>query len=190
MNPGQMLSYDDLTDVFPDVADIAQTGNSGLIRVTYPADADTATNPVYVSSRAYDDRSQTTGGTAGSALSTYAAVDAIASGDSSLVIPGAEQDDAFRTNVGLFALDDTLTIANVTAVDDGGNVVGGPFGVALNQDGVSGPWSQFPISAAFSSLPAGVFSLRVDVVQGGRAGAYIINIDQKSLDTTFVKGTH
>ena len=188
MDPGQLLFFNDISELYPGVPEIAtETGTSGMLRVTYPADAETTTNPVYVNARSYDDRSQTTGGTAGTALPSYAAADAIAYGDDALVIPGAEQSDRFRTNVGLFAVDGSLTIANVWAVDKDGSAIGSPITIALNQDGISGPWSQFPLSV-IPDLPADPVSLRVQVVQGGRVAAYAINVDQKSSDTTFVKG--
>ncbi|MGE5276270.1 MAG: hypothetical protein ACM3SU_04690, partial [Acidobacteriota bacterium] len=186
MDPGQLLSFDDVSELFPTVAEVTDTGTSGLLRVTYPADAETPTNPVYVSARSYDDRSTTTGGTAGTALSTYVAGDSIAPGDAPIVLPGAEQDDLFRTNIGVFALDDGPAGALVWAVDKDGNAIGSPIGIALNQGGGSA-WSQFPISV-IPNLPAEPFSVRVQSLQG-RIGAYAFNIDQKSLDTTFIKGT-
>jgi hypothetical protein len=192
MASGQLLSFDDISELYPDVPEIATaTSTSGLLRVTYTADADAAVHPVYVSARSYDDRSLTSGGTAGTALASFAAGDAIGFGDAPMVIPGIEQSERFRTNVGMFALDPVLTIVKVSAVDKDGNVIGAVEGVPLNNNdplAPSGPWSQFPITA-ISGLPTEAFSLRVEVKQGGRVGAYAINIDQKSLDTTFIKGT-
>lgn len=186
MDSGKLLSFDDVSELFPNVAEVTGSGTSGLLRVTYPADGETPTNPVYVSARSFDDRSATTGGTSGTALSTYAAGDAVAADGTVLVIPGAEQDDRFRTNVGVFTLDDGPAGALVWAVDKDGNAIGSPIGIALNQSG-SGPWSQFPISA-IPNLPAEPFSVRVQSL-GGRVSAYAFNIDQKSLDTTFIKAT-
>lgn len=186
MEAGKLLSFDDVSEVFPSVAEVTGSGTSGLLRVTYPADAETPTDPIYVSARSYDDRRATTGGTAGTALSTYAAGDAVGVADASIVIPGAEQDDRFRTNVGVFALDDGPAGALVWAVDKDGHAIGDPIGIALNQ-GDAGPWSQFPISV-IPNLPVEPFSVRVQAL-AGRVGAYAFNIDRKSLDTTFIKAT-
>ena len=188
LEAGKLLSFDDIAQIFPDVPEIAEgTGTAGLLKVTYAADAETSTAPLLVSARAYDDRSTTTGGTAGTALSSFSGGDSIGVGDAPIVIPGAETNDRFRTNVGIFALDDEVTGVLVTAVDKDGNVVGSAGG-ALNNPGQAGPWLQFPI-ASIPGLPAEPVSLRVEVTSGGRIGAYAINIDQKSADTTFIKGT-
>ena len=182
-----MVTFNDIAELFPNVPDIAAAaGTAGLLRVSYPPDSQTATNPVLVSARAYDDRSTTTGGTAGTALSSFAAADAITVGDAPIVIPGAELDDLFRTNVGFFALDDESTVVKVTAVDKDGNVVGEVPAIPLN--GASGPWAQLPVSL-IPNIPSEPFSLWVEVLSGGRIGTYAINIDQKSSDTTFIKGT-
>jgi hypothetical protein len=189
MEGGKLLSFDDISEIFPNVPEIAaEAGTAGLLRITYPADAETTTAPVLVSARAYDDRSTTTGGTAGTTLVSYSGGDAVAYGEEALVIPGAESNDRFRTNVGIFALDDEETNVDVTAVDKDGNVVGALQGFALNQAGLNGPWRQFPVSL-IPNIPAEPVSLRVVVTRGGRVGAYAINIDQKSSDTTFIKAT-
>ncbi|HEY7114307.1 MAG TPA: PKD domain-containing protein [Thermoanaerobaculia bacterium] len=186
--PGELASFDDISQLYPNVPEIAtETGTSGLLRVHYAADGEESSKPVYVNARSYDDRSSTTGGTAGTALAVYAASDAIGPGDSPLVITAVEVSDRFRTNVGVFAVDDSLAIAKITALDKDGNVLGVVDGVALNNTGVSGPWSQFPISV-LSGLPTDPVSLRVEVKQG-RAVAYAINVDQKSQDTTFIRAT-
>jgi PKD repeat protein len=186
---GKLLSFDDISEIFPNVPEIAvETGTAGLLKISYAADAETPTRPVLVSARSYDDRSTTTGGTAGTALSSYSGADATAAGEAPIVIPGAETNDRFRTNVGIFALDDETTTILVTAVDKDGNVVGTAPPSALNIPGQTGPWLQFPI-ALIPGLPAEPVSLRVEVTGGGRIGAYAINIDQKSADTTFIKGT-
>jgi len=189
LGPGELASFDDISQLYPNVPEIATaTGTSGLLRVSYAADGEESSKPLYVNARSYDDRSSTTGGTAGTALSIYAAADAIGPSDPPLVISGIEVDDRFRTNVGLFAIDDSLTIAKVTAIDKDGNVIGVVDGIALNNGTVSGPWSQFPISV-LSGLPADPFSLEVEVTQG-HAAAYAINVDQKSSDTTFIRATN
>ena len=189
LNPGELESFDDISQLYPNVPEIATaTGTSGLLRVSYPADGEESSKPLYVNARSYDDRSSTTGGTAGTALSVYAAADAIGPSDPPLVISGIEVDDRFRTNVGLFAIDDSLTTAKVTAIDKDGNVIGIVDGIALNNGTVSGPWSQFPISV-LSGLPADPFSLEIEVTQG-HAAAYAINVDQKSSDTTFIRATN
>jgi PKD repeat protein len=189
MEAGKLISFDDIAEIFPNVPEIAAgTGTAGLLKVSYAADAETAIAPLLVSARAYDDRSATTGGTAGTALSSYSSVDAIGFGDAPIVIPGAETNDRFRTNVGVFALDDEVTVVKVTAVDKDGLVVGVADGIALNNPGETGPWGQFSISQ-IPNLPDEPVSLRVEVAFGGRIGAYAINIDQKSADTTFIKGT-
>jgi PKD repeat protein len=189
MEAGKLLSFDDIAEIFPLVPEIAaQAGTAGLLKISYAADAETPTQALLVSARAYDDRSATTGGTAGTALSSYSSGDAIGFGDVPIVIPGAETNDRFRTNAGVFALDDEVTVVKVTAVDKDGLVVGVMDGIALNNPGSSGPWVQFPISL-IQNLPVEPVSLRVEVAFGGRVGAYAINIDQKSSDTTFIKGT-
>jgi PKD repeat protein len=189
LSPGELASFDDISQLYPNVPEIATaTGTSGLLRVSYSADGEESSKPLYVNARSYDDRSSTTGGTAGTALSVYAAGDAIGPSDPPLVISGIEVDDRFRTNVGLFAIDDSLATAKVTAIDKDGNVIGIVDGIALNNGSVSGPWSQFPITV-LSGLPTDPFSLEIEVTQG-HAAAYAINVDQKSSDTTFIRATN
>ena len=186
--PGQLVSFDDISQLYPNVPEIAtETGTSGLLRVHYAADGEESSKPLYVNARSYDDRSSTTGGTAGTALTVYAASDAIGPSDPPLVLTAVEVNDRFRTNVGVFAVDDSLAIAKVTAIDKDGNVLGVVDGIALNNTGVSGPWSQFPISV-LSGLPTDPVSLLVEVTQG-HAVAYAINVDQKSSDTTFIRAS-
>ena len=76
---------------------------------------------------------------------------------------------------------------NVSAIDKEGNTFGTPVNLALNQAGVSGHLQQFGMNA-FAGLPAEPVSLRVEVVRGGRVGAYAVNVDLKSLDLTFIQG--
>ncbi len=80
---GKLISFDDIAQIFPTVPEIADaTGTAGLLKVSYAADAETSTAPLLVSARAYDDRTATSGGTAGTALSSFSGGDAIAVGDS------------------------------------------------------------------------------------------------------------
>ncbi|HTO88848.1 MAG TPA: PKD domain-containing protein [Thermoanaerobaculia bacterium] len=185
LGPGEMVFAEDIANAFPGASDMtADAGTAGLLRISHPVDSDSETNPVLVAARNYDDRSASGGGTAGTAIAVFAVPDAVGPGGGSLWIPGAVQNDAFRTNVGFFALDDVVTRVKVTAIDKSGNEVGYRDDIALNIDGAH--FAQIGLTA-IPNVPTDPVTLRIEVAEGGRVGAYATNVDLTSLDTAQIK---
>ena len=92
MEPGKLLSVDDIAELFPDVPDLtAPAGTAGVLQISHPADADSSTLPVYVSARNFDDRRLALGGTAGTQIVVYSSGQAVAPGAKTIVIAGASR---------------------------------------------------------------------------------------------------
>jgi hypothetical protein len=168
-------------------ADLKQEpgGTQGLVRVFYRAAADSATAPLLIGGRIYDDRGSA--GTAGMQLFVYSNGESVEPG-SPLVLPGAQQNLRFRTNIGLFALGDAPTRVRVTAIQESGAPAASQEFV-LN--GQYGHYVQLRMVDFLQGVPAftsETLTIRVEVLEGSRVGAYVVTVDQISSDTVFVQG--
>ena len=122
VEPGQVITADDIVgnDAFLDgaTADDLKTGTIlGLLKVSYNVPLDGA--PLIIGGRIYADLST---GTAGMQLSTYTADESITPGSNGvLVMPGAQTNLRFRTNIGIFAQGDEPTPVEIKAIKQDGS---------------------------------------------------------------------
>ncbi len=83
----------------PSGVDLNTESTLGLLRISYRAATDSSTAPLLIGGRIYDDRGAS--GTAGMQLFVYSNGESVSPG-SPLVLPGAQQNLRFRTNIGFF----------------------------------------------------------------------------------------
>ncbi len=188
IGPGRSVILDDvvgsvLAHYAPSGIDLTQDSTLGLLRISYRAASDSSTAPLLIGGRIYDDRG--TAGTAGMQLFVYSNGESVAPG-SPLVLPGAQQNLRFRTNIGFFAMGDLLTRVRVTAVKQDGSEAG-TFDFVLNDSTRSGHYVQLPMSA-IPGIVGEPMTIRVEVLEGSRVGAYVVTVDQISSDTVFIQG--
>jgi hypothetical protein len=81
---------------------------------------------------------------------------------------------------------DLPTRVRVTAVKQDG-VAGGAFEFLLNEPGQSGHYVQVPMSA-IPGIVGDPMTIKIEVLEGSRVGAYVVAVDQISSDTVFVQG--
>ena len=160
----------------------------GLLHVSYTAPTDIATAPLKTGGRIYADLST---GTAGMQLSTYSSAQSVAPGAGALVMPGAQTNLRFRTNIGIFTLGDLPTQVLITAINqDGSN--GGTFQFELNNPGHSGAFAQVPMisgtNVTFPNITGDPLTIKVQALSGSPVGAYIATLDNISADTVFIQG--
>ena len=187
---GELLTFNDVVDSLlkpgDPTADLSGD-TAGVLRIFYPEDPESATSPLIIGLRNYDDPSDGTG-TAGTQLGVYSASQSTTVASPALVMPGAEDSARFYSLVGLFALDDVLTTGRITAYDKTGNEVG-HFDFALNQTSGAGHFGQVRLSSLTDfTNPGTPVSVRVSVTGGGRLGSYVTLVDLKTNDLTFIKG--
>jgi hypothetical protein len=185
---GSSASLDDvvgsvLARYAPADIDLTRDSTLGLLRIYYLAASDSATAPLLIGGRIYDDRGAA--GTAGMQLFVYSNGESVSPG-SPLVLPGAQQNLRFRTNIGVFAMGDALSRVRVTAVKEDGSEAG-RFDFVLNDSTRSGHYVQLPMSA-IPGIVGEPMTIRVEVLEGSRVGAYVVTVDQISSDTVFVQG--
>ncbi|HSD71525.1 MAG TPA: hypothetical protein VLE54_01980, partial [Thermoanaerobaculia bacterium] len=186
IDPSRSLILDDVVGTLLDAAtdiDLKQESTQGVLRISYRAAPDSATAPLLIGGRIYDDRGSA--GTAGMQLFVYSNAESVAPG-SPLVLPGAQQNLRFRTNIGFFAMGDQPTPVRVTAVRQDGTAAGS-LDFILNDTGRSGHYAQLPMSA-IPGIAGEPMTIRVEVLNGSRIGAYVVTVDQISSDTVFVQG--
>ena len=188
IGPGRSVILDDvvgsvLARYAPSGVDLKQDSTLGLLRISYRAASDSTAAPLLIGGRIYDDRG--TAGTAGMQLFVYSNGESVAPG-SPLVLPGAQQNLRFRTNIGFFSMGDLLTRVRVTAVKQDGSATG-TFDFVLNDSTRSGHYVQLPMSA-IPGIVGEPMTIRVEVLEGSRVGAYVVTVDQISSDTVFVQG--
>lgn len=188
---GQGISIDDVVGNFlNDGSPIDLTTGTalGLLHVYYTAPTDIATAPLKIGGRIYADLPT---GTAGMQLSTYTGPQSIAPNAGSLVMPGAQTNLRFRTNIGIFTLGDLPTNVLITAINQDGTV-GGTFQYQLNNPGHSGAFAQIPMisgaSGTFPNITGDPLAIKVQALDGSPVGAYIVTVDQISADTVFIQG--
>jgi PKD repeat protein len=186
IGPSRSMVLDDVVGTLLDgytPADLKQENPLGVLRISYRAAADSTTAPLLIGGRIYDDRGPA--GTAGMQLFVYSNGESVAPG-SPLVLPGAQQNLRFRTNIGFFAMGDLPTVVRVTAVKQDGSI-GGTYDFALNDGSRNGHYAQLPMSAV-PGIVGEAMTIRVEVLSGSRIGAYVVTVDQISTDTVFVQG--
>ncbi len=154
-----------------------------MLKVSSIAPSDVATAPLILGGRIYADHDS---GTAGMQLSTYSNAQTIAAGGGVLVMPGAQTNLRFRTNVGLFATSSEPTTVRITAVKQDGTVAG-TFDYVLNNPDHTGAFAQVPMTA-IPGIDGNPTTIKVQSLSGGRVGAYVVTVDQISADTVFIQG--
>jgi hypothetical protein len=182
---GRSVALDDVVGTLLDdytPVDLKAESTQGVLRISYRAASDSATAPLLIGGRIYDDRGSA--GTAGMQLFVYSSRESVAPG-SPLVLPGAQQNLRFRTNIGFFAMGDLATPVRVTAVKQDGTVAG-TYDFVLNE-GRNGHYAQLPM-LAIPGIVGEPMTIRVEVLGGSRIGAYVVTVDQISTDTVFVQG--
>jgi hypothetical protein len=186
IDPSRSLILDDVVGTLLDAAtdvDLKQESTLGVLRIYYRAAPDSATAPLLIGGRIYDDRGSA--GTAGMQLFVYSNGESVSPG-SPLVLPGAQQNLRFRTNIGFFALGDLQTPVRVTAVKQDGTVAG-TFDFILNAPGQNGHFAQLSM-LQIPGIVGEPMTVRVEVLSGSRIGAYVATVDQISSDSIFVQG--
>src|SRR5262249_7898062 len=97
---GALLTWDDIVKTLIAAKDtsVDLSGNSAVVlHISYPTDAESASRPLVISSRNYDDEPT---GTAGSQLAVYTSAHAGTS-TKKLSIAGAEDSDRYSTRIGV-----------------------------------------------------------------------------------------
>ncbi len=154
-----------------------------MLLVSSLAPADVATAPLILGGRIYADLST---GSAGMQLSTYSDAQTVAAGRGVLVMPGAQTNLRFRTNIGLFATSLDPTTVHITAVKQDGTIAS-TFDYLLNNPGHTGAFAQVPMTALVG-IDGNPTTITVQSTSGGPVGAYIVTVDQISADTVFIQG--
>jgi PKD repeat protein len=191
-----LLTYDDVVDSLmkQDTATDLTGDTAGMLRILHFEDADSATNPLVISSRNYDDPSDGFG-TAGTQLGVYSSAQTTSPSGAPLVIPGAENSERFYSVLGLFSPDATLTTGRISAVGTDGKEIGF-YNFELNKANGFGRFGQVFLTAlndpsnpgSPATIPQTPVTIRVTVTQGGRIGGYAVTVDLKTNDLTFIQG--
>ena len=197
--PGTVCCDDAVAQLFATPAnnlDSFATDSAGLIILQHFQDAETSTAPLIILSRTYDDEPT---GTVGSQMEVYTRKAPLSVGptDGPLVLTGLQTDTAanphprFQSSVNVFAYDDVLTVVRLTALKSDGTVLGTHY-VALNNPGASGHFQPrfldaSDITGSLNGATNAPVSIKVEVVQGGRAGAYGLVEDVATHDPTYVR---
>ncbi len=188
LGANQGVSIDDMVGTFlnqssPD--DLTVGSVLGLLKVSYQAPTDVASSPLIIGGRIYADLST---GTAGMQLSTYASAQTVPAGGAALVMPGAQTNLRFRTNVGIFAAGDLPTTVRISAFHKDGSKAS-DYDYVLNNPGQTGAFAQIPMTA-LAGIDGEAMTIRVTSLSGSAVGAYIVTVDQISADTVFIQGKH
>ncbi len=179
---GQLLGADDVVSALG-----TDPGNTaGILRIYYPKDDESASHPLIISSRNYDDQPT---GTAGSQLDVYTSLQT-GDGSHNLYLTGVEDSDRYRSVIGVFAMDSSASAAPITgrivAVGPDGSVVGSAaFGL-----GGSGPrYGQISLTDPNMNFqnPGTPVSIRIDQLSGGRIGAYAFTVDKVTNASVFIQ---
>ncbi len=105
-----------------------------------------------------------------------------------LVMPGAQANLRFRTNIGIFSQGDLPTSVRVTAVRQDGSTAS-TFDYQLNNPDHTGAFAQIPLTEdTFPGIDGNAMTIRVQSLSGSPVGAYIVTVDQISADTVFIQG--
>jgi hypothetical protein len=181
---GQLLTWDDVVgSLLSQDTRVDLTGSSaGVLRIFYPQDDDSATRPLVIGSRNYDDQPT---GTAGSQLSVYTSAQA-GSASHNLYLTGVEDSDRYGSRIGVFAIDPGPVTGRIVAVGPDGSVVGS---ANFTVGGSSPHYGQLSLTDANMHFqnPGTPVSIRIDQVSGGRVGAYAFTVDKVTNDTNFIQ---
>jgi hypothetical protein len=181
---GELLTYDDVVSslMSKDTSADVSGSNAGFLRIYYPTDTDSATKPLIISSRNYDD--QTTG-TAGSQLALYTRAHG-GSSTKKLFAAGAEDSLRYATKIGVFAMDPGPVSFRIVAVDSTGTEVGS---LSTGLGGAGAHFGQLDLTDASFNFtnPGKPVTIRIDSISGGRIGAYVFTVDKVTLDTVFTQ---
>jgi hypothetical protein len=182
IGPADLLTYDDvIATLMSQDASVNLTGsNSGFLRIYYPEDAESATRPLIIGSRNFDD--QTTG-TAGSQLALYTHNQAANTGQK-LVLSGAQESAQYTTKIGVFLMDPGPVALRISAVGADGTEIGS----LVTSLGNGAHWGQISLADLPNFVNPNVpVSIKIDSISGGRVGAYAFTVDKTTLDTTFIQ---
>jgi hypothetical protein len=194
MDPGQLVFFDDVVaQVFATVGNNLadpSNGTAGVLRIVHYVDGETSTAPLIIAARNYDDQPT---GTVGSQLSVFTEPLSIGPNEPSLLLAGVEADDSskpnprFETILSVFSFDDTQTTVRLTAVKSDGTVLGS-HDVVLNQPGGGGHFQPRNLNLpAFNAQINVPITVKVDVLSGGRVGAYALLRDVVTRDPTYIQ---
>jgi hypothetical protein len=182
IGPAELLTYDDvIATLMSQDATVDLTGsNSGYLRIYYPADAESATRPLIIGSRNFDD--QTTG-TSGSQLALFTHNQAAKTGQK-LVLSGAQETAQYSTKIGIFLMDPDPVTLRIAAVGADGTEIGS----LVTGLGSGAHWGQLSLTDIPNFANPGVpVSIKIDSINGGWVGAYAFTVDKATLDTTFIQ---
>ena len=157
--------------------------NAGILRVFYPEDDESATRPLIIGSRNYNDDPT---GTAGSQLSVYTSAQA-GSPSRDLFLTGVEESDRYSSRIGVFTMDPGPVTGRIVAVAPDGTEVGS---AGFSLGGSSPHYGQISLNDPNINFnnPGKPVSIRFEQVRGGRLGAYAFTVDKVTLDTNFIQG--
>ena len=124
--------------------------------------------PLIIGGRIYADLST---GTAGMQLSTYTSDESLTPGGNAvLVMPGAQTNLRFRTNIGIFAQGDEPTPVEIKAIKQDGTEAA-TFTYTLNDPGHSGAFTQIPITeGTFPGIDGNAMTIKVKALSGSPIG--------------------
>lgn len=181
---GEQLTYDDVVGSLlknDKTADLS--GNSaGILRIYYPEDDESATRPLMIGSRNYNDQPT---GTAGTQLAVYSLAQVAGEGQN-LYLSGAEDSDRYGSRIGVFSVDAGPVTGRIVAVASDGSEVGS---VNFTVGGSSPHYGQLSLTDPNMNFtnPGMPVSIRIDQLNGGRVGAYAFTVDKVTLDTNFLQ---
>ena len=184
--PGQLLTYDDVVGSLLDQdtsVDLKSVSSAGVLRIYYAADADSASRPLMIGSRNYDDQPT---GTAGSQLAVYTRVHSVTPGQK-LYLTGVEDSARYASRIGVFTFDSGPATGRIVVVAPDGSEAGS---VAFTLGGGSGRFGQISLTDPGMNFrnPGAPVTIRVESASGSRLGAYAFTVDKVTLDTNFIQG--
>jgi PKD repeat protein len=182
---GQLLTYDDVIAALMarDTRVDLSGSNAGILRVFYPEDDDSATHPLIIGSRNYDDEPT---GTAGSQLAVYTSAQA-GGASQDLFLTGVEDSARYASRIGVFTMDPGPVTGRIVVIAPDGSQVGSmPFWLG----GSSPRYGQISLTDSNMNFtnPGKPVSIRFEQLSGGRVGAYAFTVDKVTLDTNFIQG--
>src|SRR5262245_46610154 len=167
------MSLDDIVGNYLDdyAAEDLKAGTVlGLLRVFYAAPTDVGTAPLIIGGRIYADLET---GTAGMQLATYTSDESVSPAHGALVMPGAQTNLRFRTNVGIFTQGSLPTNVKITAIKQDGSMAA-TTQFTLNNAGLSGAFAQIPVTdTIFPGIDGNAMTIKVEAVDGSPVSAYI-----------------
>ncbi len=181
---GQLLTYDDvIAALLANDKRVDLSGNSGgILRIFYPEDDESATHPLVIGSRNYNDDPT---GTAGSQLAVYTSAQA-GSDSHDLFLTGVEDSARYASRIGVFTMDPGPVTGRIVAVAPDGSEVGS---VGFTLGGSSPHYGQLSLTDSNMNFtnPGKPVSIRFEQLSGGRVGAYAFTVDKVTLDTNFIQ---